>query len=49
MREVGGTGEGLRRGEEKLVGEGEEIGVEVACWGGVDGEEEGRKDDGGKD
>ena len=31
------------------MGEGEEIGVEVACWGGFGGEEEGRKDDGGKD
>ena len=41
VRGVGGTGEGLRRGEE--------IGVEVACSGWVDSEEEGRKDDGGKD
>ena len=32
-----------------LVGEGEEIGVDVACWGRVGGEEDGRKDDGGKD
>ena len=47
--EVAGTGEGLWRGEEELVGEGEEIGVDVTCWGGVDGEEEGRKDEGGKD
>ena len=31
------------------MGEGEEIGVEVACWGGFGGEEEGRKDDGGRD
>ena len=49
VRVVAGTGEGLRRGEEELVGEGEEICVDVACWGAVGGEEEGRKDDGGKD
>ena len=49
VREVAWIGEGLRRGEEELLGEGEEIVVEVACWDGVDSEEEGRKDEGGKD
>ena len=33
VRVVARTGEGLRRGEEELVGEGEEIGVDVACSG----------------
>ena len=40
VRVVGDTGEGLRRGEEELVGE--EIGVDVACWGEFGGKEERR-------
>ena len=40
VREVGVTGEGLWRGEEELVGE--EIGVDVACWGEFGGKEERR-------